>query len=228
MQFIWQELIDRARVYLDDDHDDQQWIEPAQILTLGNVELAQLYRRWVRMGLVSPAPQDQAFTGHTFTQAGVLVTVGLAEDQGEDRLRILAPAQSRYGRSPFWTRLTGSACFWSATNTGTTYTYSLDPKPTSGNYLVRYIPTLAYATDPTATVDLPDGGDERLVLGMARRAHIKDSGVSRQIENLISLQDAELTMTAFSSAQNDGPRVRIAKEAAMNAFPTDPARWYWR
>jgi hypothetical protein len=40
------DLIDRARVYLDDDHDDTEgWIAPATWLTFANVEYAQLYKR---------------------------------------------------------------------------------------------------------------------------------------------------------------------------------------
>ena len=57
MQFSWNDLMDRARVYLDDDDDDTEgWIAPAIWLTFANVEYAQLYRRLVPLVAEAPLP----------------------------------------------------------------------------------------------------------------------------------------------------------------------------
>ncbi len=222
-----QELIDRARVLIDDDHDDQQFIEPAQWLSFFNVERAQLHRRWVRTGLVTSAPQDQQFSTNTVVVPGVLATVGVAEDLGAGRLRVIQGAQSEYGRAPFWTRQTGAGRSqrWSATGLGDDLTYTLEPSA-PGNYLVRYIAMLPRVTLPTATTEVPDGGDERLVLGMARRAQVKASGASRMIESLIQISDAELNMLA--AQRSGGARVRVKDRAPSATFSTLPRDWMWR
>lgn len=93
MQFAWSDLIDRARVYLDDDHfDTEGWIAPATWLTSANVEYAQLYKRWIQMGLIAPAWTDSSFTGHTIMITGVRAVLGVVQDLGSNQLRVLTPA----------------------------------------------------------------------------------------------------------------------------------------
>ncbi len=222
MTFTWDELIRRARTYLDDDHDDTEgWIAPDSWLTFGNVEYSQLYRRWVRMGLIAPAPTDLVLTDEVTSAPDCLAIVGVAQDYGDGRVRILTPAQSVGGRSPFWgtTSATGGSTHWSATGSADELEISLEPVDTSGSYFVRYIPTVAYATDVTETIDLPYGADERLVLGMAKRAKLKEGAASAQLERLIFEADAELNFAAFSRAQADSPRVRRVTKTTLSAFP---------
>lgn len=228
MQFQWQELIDRARVYVGDDHNDTGgYIAPTKWLTFGNVELAQLRKRWIRMGLISEKPTDTSFAGNTTTINGVLCLIGVAQDLGAGRMRVLEPAQSRYGRAPFWTRIDANpAQWWQATGPADNLLIELEPRDTTGTYVVRWLPTLAYATDATTTVDLPYGGDERLVLGIAKRANVKDSHNSLLLADLIKDADAELNFTAFGRANNDGPRVRTARSTPrFTGFSTDPSLW---
>lgn len=227
MLFTYQELIDRARTYLDDDHNDTEgWIKPERWLSLANVEYAQLYRKWVRMGLVSPAPTDQTFTGtHTVNLTNVLAVVGVAEDLGSGSYRLLTPAQSRGGQSPFMGFTSSSpGCYWEAHGSADALTITLEPRPTSGNYFVRYISTVPYATALSQSIDLPYGGDERLVLGIAMRAKLKESGRSVALEQLLQQAEQELNFAAFSKL-NDSPRVRKVRRPPYNvmAFPAAPS-----
>lgn len=234
MQFVWNDLIDRARVYIDDDHKETDgWISPTNWLTLFNVEYAQLFRKWVRAGLIAPAYTETPFSGSSTSLSGVLAIVGVAQDMGSYR-RPVFPAQSVYGRAPFWggTMDSGPSMSWAASGTGDNLTLTLDPPDSAtSNYLVRWIAAPAYATDATTTVELPYGGDERLVLGAARRALVKDSTASQSINALIADADADLNFLAFGRANGDSPRVRrvtpLAKARTwqLGSFPSDPRFW---
>lgn len=226
MAFIWDDLIDRARTYLDDDHDDTEgFIAPERWLSFANVEYAQLYRKWIRMGLVAPAPTDTTFSNtHTVALTGVLAIVGVAEDLGNGNVRVLTPAQSQHGQSPFWSYTSGEpGSYWKATGSADALTVTLEPRPTSGNYFVRYIPTVAYVTSSTASIDLPYGADERLVLGMALRAKLKAGERSALLEGLLQQADQELNFAAFSKL-NDSPRVKVRRPPynRLSGFP-DPS-----
>jgi hypothetical protein len=231
----WQNLIDRARVYSGDDNAlAQSWIAPAVWLTLGNVELTILRRKWASMGLLNPATTDQSFS-NAFSVAVVnaLAIVGVAEIISPSTpYRVLTSSQSGWGASPVWGSidLGSRATTWAATGFGDNFTVTLDPPDTRRNYVVRYAPNLPYATDPTTTPELPSGADERLVLGMAQRAGIKDHEASALVARLIEQQDALLMFTAFGRMQGDGPRVRritprVKAKAAVASLSGDPRTW---
>lgn len=228
----WQNLIDRAKVYIADDNDQESnFIKPDKWLILGNVELQLLRSYWARMGLINPATVDQTFSGSTVTVVNALALVGVAEILSPSTpYRVLQESQSAFGATPYWNTQPGShSSTWAATGFGDTFAVTLDP-PTAGNYVVRYAPNLAYATDPQTSPELPTLADERLVLGMARRAHIKDSGRSATIEQLIMQQDAALAFVALGRLRNDGPRVRRVEpraraKAALSSMPNDSRFW---
>ncbi len=225
MVFTWEELINRARVYLDDNHDEEGgFIEPADWLTIAQVEYAQLYRRWVNTSLISPEYVDTAFTGATATPDGVLAIVGVAEVVG-DSWRVLPAGQPNYGRAPFRSSTAGPAMEWEARGMGDDLTVYLQPPDTSSSYVVRFIPAPAYETDIEEEVDLPYGADERLVLGIARRAHLKDSMVSSLLNGLIIDADAQLALTAFG--RGAGPKITHVRSTPRNEMPRDPRMWKW-
>lgn len=233
MVFVWDDLISASRVYVDDDTgDDDGWLSPEQWLRLGNVEYANLRKRWVRMGLISPAAVDTPFVNATVLVSGVLCTIGVAQDLGNGRLRVLRGAQAPYGRAPFWstTNPTNWASWWEAHGEADNLTYTIQPADTSTGYFVRTIPTVAYATDVSQTVDLPYGGDERLILGMAKRAHVKDSTRSAAIQELIKEADEEMNFTAFgrggeSPRGKSTPRTSTAAISFNTSFPSNPSFW---
>src|SRR5690242_11822302 len=157
MQFVISDLIDRARVYVDDDHKETDgWIDPAKWLTFFNVEYAHQYRQWVRGGLVRPMPTDTTFTGGSVTVNGALAIVGVGEDMGS-YVRLLTNAQTYGGPDPFWfgsTPPTSKADRWAAHGGADNLLIEVAPKDTATTYTVRWIPTVAYYTDSSVTVDL--------------------------------------------------------------------------
>jgi hypothetical protein len=231
MQFTWEALISRARLYVDDDHDDDKgWLTPAKWLMLGQVEYAQLYRRWATASLIAPEPTDATLEIGTPLE-GVLAIIGVAEVYGGDSIsgyRVLRPGL-QYGAKPFRTPVNAPADSWEAYGAGDSITVVLRPEDTSGVYVVRYVPSFNYTTDPTDTVELPFGGDERLVLGMARRAHLKDSAASALLERLIGEADANLNFLAFARAGQNGRVVKPYRDLSTpgQQFNSDPRMWMW-
>lgn len=208
MQFAISELIRAARVYKDDDHEDEDsWLNPADWLRLFNVEYAQLYPRWVRAGLIVPPYTDTPMTDITTVINNVLAIVGVARKDG-NRYYPLEHLQPQLGHSPWLDTDAGNhSVGWVARGTGDNLTVELTPPPSdAGNYIVRYITRPAYFTSADDTVELPYGADERLVLGMADRAGIKDSTTSRKVSEKIFDADAQLNFLAFG--RGGGPRVR--------------------
>lgn len=225
MQYSWSELIDRARLYVDDDHNDQSgWIKPARWLVLGQVEYEQLYGRWVQMGLIGPEPIDHTFTGPSATLANVLAIVGVAEVQGPDSYRILRDAQAAMGRKPIRGDHDGPATSWEAYGTGEELTVRVHPSDTRGEYMVRYVPTTGRRTDnPNEFVELPYRADERLVLGMARRALVKESSQSSAINALI--REVEEGLNFEASQRNGGLVVRPVQSTPRRLFADDARFW---
>lgn len=237
MQFSWQDIIDRARVYIDDDHKDERgFIAADKMLILANVEYADLRKRWIRQALVRPAPTDTQFVStNTQLLTGVLAIVGVAEisQPSGTPYRLLTPAQSAWGAQPYWGSVPAyKSSTWIAQGEGDNVTITLDPPDNASTYVTRWVPTIPYATDPTTTIDLPYGQDERLVLGLAKRMHVKDQTRSAAIQDLIQQADAETAFTAFGRIQADGPRVRrvrptVAVHRSFPGFCGNPSGWYF-
>lgn len=234
MQFVISDLIDRARVYVNDDHkEDNGWIADSSWLTFFNVEYAHLYRQWVRGGLVRPKPTDTNFTGGSTTVNGVLAVVGVGEDMGS-YVRLLRNAQTSRGPDPFWfgsSPMTGKADEYAVHGGADNLYVEVNPPDTATTYIVRWIPTLTYNTSTADTVDLPYGGDELLVLGMARRALVKESSRSASLEQLRLEVDAEMKFTA--AQHGGGFRVRRVQRGLnsfrdrFSTFPTDQRSWLY-
>ncbi len=236
MVFTWQELIDRARTYLDDDHnEDRGFMTPARWMTIANVEYAQLYRRWIRSGLIAPMPQDRALVEAAAPTVdvpleGVLAIIGVAEVTGNDdgsdlQYRVLKQLQPDYGRMPFRSNIVDTALGWEAYGTGDTITVKIYPPDPNLTYVVRYIVRPDYETDPDEEIDLPYGTDERLVLGIARRAHLKDSTASSLLNGLIAEADAEMNFTAFQ--RGGGQKIVPVHSTPRNVMSSDPITWRW-
>lgn len=229
-------LIERARVWVDDDHDDKSgWIKPEKWIQIFITAYERRYKQWVRMGLISVAPTDRSFVGPGSTVIpNVLAIIGVAEDLGGGRYRVLQPQQSQHGRAPIWsTANTTMAYFWKGTGTGTDVTVSVVPA-VSGNFFARYIQAEIFditTLDPANdSFDLPYGADELLVLDMAKAAHVKDSTRSAALEDVRREQEAEMNFSAFGRANGDSPRIRSTPRSyqASLTFPTDPRLYAWR
>lgn len=79
MEITPQEVIDRARMYANDDMNDNKGalLKPARWFQLFNSLYKRLYRQWLRAGLISPAPVDEEFTGPQVRLRGVLAIQGV-------------------------------------------------------------------------------------------------------------------------------------------------------
>lgn len=195
MQFEWSEIVSRFRSYIDDDHDETKgWLDPTNRLGLVKVEYRQLYRKWVRSGLINVEPVDVEFTGPSSSAInGVLAIIGVAEKIGD----CYRPLESSL-RPCFciFRSLDAPAALWEAFGEGDNLTVKLTPADTRGTYVVRYIPVPTMPTALTDTVELPYMGDERIALGAAKRAGIKEMGGNRTIDEFIYAADQELTQEA--------------------------------
>lgn len=203
-----EDIVDRARVYVDDDHNAKSWIKDPAWVAIVKAEYAQLYKRWLRSGIIVPAISETTFTGDTATLTGVLAIIGVAEVVDSNHYRFVDAAQPRVGQDSTWSDLLpdGPSAEWTAIGSGDNLTVTLYPAPSNGTYIIRYIPVPTAPTSLASTLELPYTCDERLVLGVARRSHLKDSGASRLLDQLIFDADAELMFHAASKV--NGPRVR--------------------
>lgn len=240
MQHVWDDLIHRARLYADDNHDEAKgWIDPADWMTLFQVEYSLLRRKWMREGLLVPAPTDTAFTGPTTSISAPLVIIGVAQDLGNGQLRVLTPLQSAYGRNTFYSEtVKGPAYGWrveqeTGGDPGDLFadtTVIVEPQGTTDKYIVRWIPQVAYATVTSAAAYFPEGGDERCVLGVLKRAGVKEMTGGRVVQDLIYEAEAEMKFAAMSALGGDGPRVRRVRPTVRhvlypNAWPSEPSQW---
>lgn len=79
MEVTAEEVIDRARMFSQDDFNDNKGaiLKPERWLQLFNSLYKKLYKRWMRSGLISPAPIDREFTGPRVRLSGVLGVQGV-------------------------------------------------------------------------------------------------------------------------------------------------------
>lgn len=254
MIFTWRDIVGRARVYLDDDHKETQgWILDDKWLELAKVEYQQLYRRWLRLGLVRPEPiVTQIHAGQYFIQLpqdsdisagspGVLAVIGVAENL-VGIFRHLRSSQNNHGAYAPWIapeqQNTGKATMWTASGISDSIKVQITPRDLGSAYFVRWLPIPPMPTSLDEQVELPFGCDERLVLGLARRAHLKDSGSSALLERLIVEADAEISFSAQGRLDTQAPRVRRIRRNPFHrrhsaiipgagVFPDNPDYWYY-
>jgi hypothetical protein len=79
MEVTAEEVIDRARMFSQDDFNDNKGaiLKPERWLQLFNSLYKKMYKRWLRSGLISPAPNDREFTGPRVRLSGVLAVQGV-------------------------------------------------------------------------------------------------------------------------------------------------------
>jgi len=245
MAYTIQNIIDRARIYVDDNHKATDgWKEPADWLSLAKSEFANMYRKWVRESVLSFLPITGIFTGPSFTfPTTPLAIMGVAQVIG-NQVRLISPAMSEYGRQPYWddtiTVPNNTAVTWTgATDVfpdgggNPTFTVTLHPPDTASGYQVKYIrfPELD-ALDKF--VILPEGYEDYVALRLARKALASEGASSQAIERLIIDAEASIKMDSFSNIQGDGPKVRIIRPYAKQklfanslTWPYTPAAWYY-
>lgn len=239
MAFTIQDTIDRARIYLDDNHKATDgWKEPADWLDIIQPELRAIYRKWVRESLISFTPIDGIISAAAFTYTSPpLAILGVAQQSG-NIFRLLPSAMAHYGRAPFWESGTPTtAAFWTAsvdtfpTGSGEPqYSVNLHPPDTATGYKVRYInfPSMGNLSD---FIILPPGHEDYVALRLSRKGLASEGASSQAIERLIINAEAEIKMEAFSNNLGGGPKVRIvrpfAKQRQFTTWPNNPMYWYY-
>lgn len=110
---------------------------------------------------------------------------------------------------PSSTRTTNHARKFRVVREGSQLYINFFPAPVAGEtYLVTYVPapsTLALTSD---TVDYPLGWEERIILGMAHKALIKEESDPSKIETLIREQESKIEEICWSRVLGENPSVR--------------------
>lgn len=105
------------------------------------------------------------------------------------------------------------------------------PRPTSGLYRLFLVPAPVAATALTDSAYFPMGTEERVVLGMARRAKRKEESDVSDLDRAIQEEDRRVSEVAWSRTIAQVPRVRNVDRDARGwvnefLFPA-PDAWLW-
>ena len=232
--FTAQALIDRASA-IADMHDS--FVTTNQWLAWLNTEIRALDIFMAREGWVQASATATTDTSapYSFTLAAeVLCVVGVWEEIN-GRYRLLRPMHPvQFQKQDLTTgSLTGAAQYYNVTRTPSadTLTVSLYPRASSGTYICQYIPVSTLASSVSTSVYYPLGFEERLVLGMARKALIKEESDPTAVERLLIEQDNRIEEACWSRLLAEAPSIRnIDPETrGWTNFPEwpAPARWHW-
>lgn len=105
-------------------------------------------------------------------------------------------------------------------------TLNFFPNPTAGaQILVTYIPMPARLTTVAGTVNYPMGWEERIVLGMARRALAKEESDTGEIRKQMAEMDQQIEELSWNRVMSESPRVRNTDRQPLEL----PSResWAW-
>lgn len=244
MAYTIQNIIDRTRIYVDDNHKvTDGWKEPADWLLLARPEIIAVYKKWLRESLISFSTLDGTITSGSFVfPAGVpiLAVLGVAQQTGQ-QFRLLQSAMSQYGRAPFWeSGVSSTATTWTIAtdvfpdgNGDPQTTLDIHPPDSSAGYLVRYIRCPEISTLDKFII-APEGYEDYMALRIARKALASEGASSQAIERLIISAEADMKMDSLSNTQGDGPKVRITRPynvqrmmSGSNVWPNNPMFWYY-
>jgi|ERR1700759_592909 len=233
--FQIQDLIDRAAA-ISDMHDN--FVTSKQWLAWYNVERRALQISLARQGA---AMQDMVLTvvpaTDLYTLTGeFLAVVGVWEITSSQKLR---PIKIDSFPDNFWQQtggpVTGPAQLVTIEDTSTTTQNTMNfrfyPRPVSNNYLIVTSAAPPVAAAVTDTTSLPMGIEERIVVGMAKRALIKEESDLSAIMTLIREQDALVEEYCWSRALAQSPKVRnsdrLDRGWITDMLYPNPDLWTW-
>lgn len=198
---------------------DGNFVKPREWTSWFNTEARALDTFMLRAGYTGQQPQAAANTPGDYTgisTGDALVVIGAYElkDGRYRKLKYTSPVDFfRYDLLGD-TQPTGTAARYSVLRQDDSYSVKLDPLPTSGTYVVLYYSSNSVSLDDT-TDTLPNqpyiwtfGAEERIVLGMAKRALVKENSDTSQIDDLILAEERRLEELIWSMNFSDGARVR--------------------
>ena len=227
-----------AKAYVDDEHTSVEgWIPDSPTwLYWFNVEYARVYRELLTHGLIGPNYTDYGITADGSDSyaidVDVLAIASVHEDLGDGSVRYLAPLQPSAGRLAGHATTTGIATRWSARGIGGVVSIELRPVPTSGSFVVRLVEDAGNLT-VSDSIELAAGMVDRVVLGMARRALIKEGSSSSALDAQLRAAEEDMVFMSASRTLGAAPGARKASywQGALNqhggnAF-ADPSTWWW-
>lgn len=206
--FTVQTLIDRAAA-IADMHGD--FATATQWISWLNTESRALELFVVRSGWVEPNAATVDAASYVITVPNPLAILGVYEVRDGKYRPLTYKSQPDFvqqdNASP---GTTGDAYYYTAISSSSddNITVHMYPKPTSGTYRCLYLAGATPVTALTDSVRWPMGFEERIVLGMARHALVKENSDSRQIEQLMVEQDRTIEAFCWSRNLVNSPTVR--------------------
>lgn len=208
-----QSIVDRAAAAADMSGD---FVTPAQWLAWYNSEARALEFFIARAGWVLNAASTVDATGSPLTATLLAANYPLAV------LGAYEVCDGRYRPLRFKSQIDFVRQDYSAAaDTGDAHSFTLlsssssddlivqfYPQPSSGTYRVLYLAGRAPVTALTDSVNWPLGWEERIVLGLARRALIKEESDVRKIEQMMVEQDVIIEEFCWNRNAAESPRVR--------------------
>lgn len=230
--FTVQQLVDRAAA-ISDMHDD--FVTPEQWLAWYNTERQAFSLAMARNGAALQDVQITATpaTGQYTILGPVLAIVGVWEQYSDGRLRPLKILNFvdnfRDGLNPGPAQYVVIYEDSSVSSNSTNFRFF--PTPTSGNYLIVTLRPPDRATTLEDTTSIAMGLEERIVLGMARRALIKEESDVSDISKLIIEQDQLIEEFGWKRTFAQMPGVRnvdsLQRGWVTDVMQIDPNAWYW-
>lgn len=221
------DIITRAKAASDQQDD---FVTLNQWFSWLTVEHRALVGRIARLGhVLHESYTNISATGAaSYTFAEPLAVIGVYEITSNNMLRRVRSVDPFNGHRQTANTVTGAAQQFyvhrDPTPSSTNVVLELFPNPTSGTYRVYFIPhppTIAALTD---AVDYPLGWEERLVLGLARRALAKEESDLTDINQQIRVTEADIEEAVWSRLLGDTPVVRNV-DATERGFSPYPYPW---
>lgn len=227
-----QTLIERAKAASDVQDD---FVTPTQWIRWANVERLKLENTLVRAGyLLRENTITVTATGATsYTFAEPMAVIAAYELDSSNRYRRLRPADMIDGAGHVDENVSqGPALTYRCiqVNDGTV-AVQFWPNPQSGTYKFTVVTYPVEMTAVTDTVNYPPGFEERIVLGMARRALAKEETVNPVLERHMGEVDQFIEEVAWSRQFAAHQQVRnvdrVERGWGWSKYPVVPDRNHW-
>lgn len=233
--FTIQALIDRA-ASISDMHDD--FITPKEWLAWYNTERVALQYSLASQGAaLQDLQMDTTPAMNVFQLTGqVLAIVGVWEVLPSTRLREVRIVNFADNVRQLTSQTTGAAQYVmvdTETTVGTEATnFRFFPVPTTGEYLIVTLKAPDKANIVNDTTTIPMGLEERIVLGMAERALIKEESDTSEIRRKIQQMDEMVEQYAYKKVFTQAPTIRNVDRRERgwldDVFCVNPDTWFWR
>lgn len=207
--FTIQELVERAA---DQADMEGNFVEPTTWLQWYRNEARSLDLFTLRSGYTQVRPTSEPADGqYTFSLPDAKAVLGVYETRNGlfRRLKYQPPADFYVMDLGAASRPRGEALYYTVENTNGGVNIVLNPLPTTGSYVALYhLDVGASITALTDVVNWPLGFEERVVLGMAIRAAVKEDSDTTALEKLYKSESDRIEELCFGMNYGDAARIR--------------------